>query len=145
MKTLTLALMMTGALAVGAPALAQDHPYENGPVWQISQVTTKPGRFEDYMKFVAGPWRAEQENPKKAGYVLDYKVLNLQDNRDGEPDLLLMVEYKNMAAFDAPMSVSDTVDKQVFGSASAAQTANIDREQIRHVGSTILTRELALK
>ncbi len=97
------------------------------------------------MKYLAGPWRDQQEALKKTGMVLDYKVLNLADARDGEADLMLMVEWKNMAAFDAPPSVGDQVVKQVFGSVAASNKAGMDREAIRHVGSDVLTCELVLK
>ncbi len=135
------------SLACAIPALAQDEPraYENGGVWDVSYITTKPGHFDDYMKYLAGPWRDQQEALKKGGYVLDYKVLSLADARDGEADLMLLVEWKNMAAFDAPPSVGDAVVKQVFGSVAASTKAGVDREAIRHVGSDVLTRELILK
>jgi hypothetical protein len=131
-----------------APAArAQDapRPYDQGPVWEITHIQTKPGHFEDYMKVVAGPWRRTQEALKKVGAVVDYKVLNLADARDGEADLILLVEWKNMGVFDASLADQDSITKQVFGSTSAADQGAVDREAIRHIGSDILTRELVLK
>jgi hypothetical protein len=132
------------SLACAAPSVAADaaRPYDNGAVWEVSYVTTKPGHFEDYMKYLAGPWRATQEALKARGDVLDYKVLNLADVRDNEPDIMLLVEWKNMAAFDAPLAAQDAVTSQVFGSTAAANQGGMDREAIRHIGSDVLTREL---
>jgi hypothetical protein len=146
---LAAAAMSGAALSFGVAAAAHaadaGHPYDLGPVWEISHVETKPGHFEDYMKYVATNWRAEQEALKKAGLVLDYKVLNLTDARDGEADLLLLVEWKNMAAFDTPIATQDAIVAQVFGSVAASDQAALDRESIRHLGSDILTREMVLK
>ncbi len=91
------------SVACGSAALADPvRAYDNGAVWQLSYVifSTKPGHFDDYMRYLSGAWRATQEALKRQGQVLDYKILNLADARDGEPDVILMVEWKNMAAFD---------------------------------------------
>jgi hypothetical protein len=134
------------ALLCAAPAMAQvaAHAYDNGPVWEVSYISTKPGHFDDYMAYLAGPWRTQQEVLKAKGVVLDYKVLNLTDLRDNEPDLMLMVEWKNMAVFDAPLADQDAVAGKVFGSVANANKLGMDREAIRHVGSDVLTRELVL-
>jgi hypothetical protein len=140
-------LALVSMLVSTSPGLALSAPrtYDNGAVWEVSYVTTKPGHFDDYLAYLAGPWRAQQEALKAKGVVLDYKVLNLADARDNEPDLMLLVEWKSMAAFDAPLAEQDAVTNQVFGSVDAATKAGMDREAIRHVGSDVLTRELILK
>lgn len=143
---ITLALATAAMLASSVAALAEDaHPYDNGPVWDVSAILTKPGHFDDYMKFVATTWRAEQEAAKAKGMVLDYKVLSVADPRENEPDLYLMVEYKNMAAFDTPLDEQDAVTKKIFGSLPAANKSGIDRESIRTLKGDMLTRELILK
>lgn len=144
-----LASLFAGAAMLVAPfaASAQDESraYDNGPVWEVSYVQTKPGHFDDYMHFLATVWRAEQEAAKAKGLVLDYKVLNVQDSRDNEPDLLLLVEYKNMAAFDVPLDEMDAMAAKTFGSLKAAAKADVDRETIRTLRGEELTRELILK
>ena len=143
---IALAFASAALLASSVAALAQDaRPYDNGPVWDVSAILTKPGHFDDYLKFVATTWRAEQEAAKAKGMVLDYKVLTVTDPRENEPDLYLMVEYKNMAAFDVPMDEQDALTKKAFGSLPAANKAGIDRESIRTLKGEMLTRELILK
>ena len=119
--------------------------YDNGPVWQIAYIQTKAGHFDDYMKFVSTTWRAEQEALKAKGWVLDYKVLAPQDPRDNEADLILMIEYKNMAALDAPLDEMEAVTKKLAGSITASNKAYADRETIRTEKGMVLTRELTLK
>ena len=77
--------------------------------------------------------------------MLDYKVLTVTDARENELDLYLMVEYKNMAAFDTPLDQQDAMTKKIFGSLPAANKSGIDREFIRTLKGDMLTRELILK
>jgi hypothetical protein len=146
MKSYIALAFASAALLASSAALAEDaRPYDNGPVWDVEAILTKPGHFDDYMKFVATTWRAEQEALKAQGLVLDYKVLTVTDARENEPDLYLMVEYKNMAAFDTPLDQQDAMTKKIFGSLPAANKSGIDRESIRTLKGDMLTRELILK
>jgi hypothetical protein len=147
MKTLT-ASFCAGAAMLALPVMAsadEARAYDNGPVWNIAYIQTKAGHFDDYMKFVSTSWKAEQEALKAKGLVLDYKVLAPQDPRDNEADLILMIEYKNMAAFDVPLDDMDAVTKKLSGSITAANKAYADRETIRVEKGQVLTRELVLK
>ncbi|MGZ6006170.1 MAG: hypothetical protein ACXWKS_01795 [Rhizomicrobium sp.] len=142
-------ILLASALWLTVPAIAMaadaPRPYDNGPVWDVAAIQTKPGHFDDYMRFVASTWRAQQEMLKKRGMVLDYKVLTLADPRDNEPDLFLMVEWKNMAAFDTPLDEQDAMARKLFGSLADASKADLDRESIRTLRGDMLTRELILK
>jgi hypothetical protein len=147
MRTFIASISACGALLTLPAAASADEPrtYDNGPVWSIAYIQTKAGHFDDYMKFVSTTWKAEQEAFKAKGLVLDYKVLAPQDPRDNEPDLILMIEYKNMAAFDVPLDDLDAVTKKLSGSITAANKAYADRDTIRIEKGQLLTRELILK
>jgi len=143
-----LAAIAVSAALLGASisASAQDaRPYANGPVWDVSAIQTKDGHFDEYMKYLSTGWKAQQDALKAKGVVLDYKVLSVADPRDNEPDLYLMVEYKNMAAFDATPDDLDALSKKVFGSVAAANQGVVDRGAIRTQRGDMLTRELILK
>ena len=88
------ALAATLSLSTAGAALAQsaERVYDNGPVWVFSYVETKPGMFDDYMAYLSGKWRDVNEADKKAGIVLDYKVLAVDAPRDHEPDVILMIQ-----------------------------------------------------
>ena len=146
MKKLVAAFLLS-SVAFALPAAAQDAPrsYDNGPVWVVTSIQTKPGHFDDYMHFLDTQWKAEQEDSKKQGWVLDYKVLASADPRDNEPDLFLMVEYKNIAVMDTSLDVLDAQAKRLSGSLTAANKASVSRESIRTEKGDVLTRELILK
>src|ERR1700753_2489667 len=98
------AAVLLGCAAGAAQAQTAERVYDNGPVWIISYVETKPGMFDDYMAYLSGSWRAIQEASKKRGEVLDYKILSVDSPRDHEADVVLLVEYRNMAVFDASLA-----------------------------------------
>lgn len=136
------AVLAAGAIAGSANAQTAVRNYDNGPVWQISYIETKPGMFDDYMQYVGTTWRAFEEADKQAGYVLDYDVLAVDSPRDNEPDVILIVKYKNMAAFDRPLADIDAMQAKTFGSVIKSNQASVARETVRVLRGSILAREV---
>jgi len=136
--------LATTSLAGGLAAHAQtaERVYDQGPVWRVSAVETKPGMFNTYMKYLSTSWRAIQEAQMKTGDVLSYKILTVDAVRDHEPDLYLMIEYKNMAVFDRALKDSDAQTTAVFGSLDKAQAMAVTRESMRETRGQLLLREL---
>ena len=132
-------------IGLAATASAQERAYNNGPVWMVSNIQTKTGHFDDYMHYIDTSWKAQQEDSKRRGWVIDYKVLTAIDPRDNEPDLYLMVEYKNMAAMDVSLDELDAQTKSLEGSVAASNKGFADRDKIRALRGAILTREVILK
>jgi hypothetical protein len=126
-------------------ALADDHPYTEGNVHFVTKIRTEPGRFEDYMKFLDTTFKAEMEAFKKAGLILDYQVILAQPHNESEPDLLLVVTYKNWAGIDGWATKFDAVTKQVEGSLDASDRATVDRGKIRRILGSYTTQVLNLK
>ena len=140
-----LALVMASTSLIGGVvthAQTPDRTYDNGTVWRVTAVETKPGQFRDYMKYLSTTWRASMEAQKKAGDVISYKVLSVDSPRDHEPNLFLMVEYKNMAVFDRPLNDLDAQTASIFGSVAKAQEAAAGREAMRTSRGQVLLREL---
>ena len=146
MKMLLRAAALAAGLTLGASGAAQaqtaERVYDNGPVWVISYIETKTGMFDDYMAYLATKWRETNEADKRAGYVLDYKVLSVDAPRDHEPDVILMVEYKNMAAFDRPLAESEATSAKAFGSVVKSNQAFAARDAMRTNRGNVTTREI---
>lgn len=136
------AVLATGVAAGSVQAQTATRNYDMGPVWSISYIETKPGMFDDYMQYVGTTWKALQEADKQAGYVLDYDVLAVDNPRDHEPDVILIVKYKNMAAFDRPLSDFDAVQAKAFGSVVKSNQAMAARETVRVLRGSVLAREV---
>jgi hypothetical protein len=135
------AMLVTPALVGDANA----QNFDNGPVWDLGQIQTKDGHFDDYMKWLSTQWKAQEEALKKAGIIVDYKVYIVQNQRQGEPDIILAQEYKNMAAFDTPVSQQYAMQAKISGSVAKANQQQAARGTIRTVMGDMLIREAVLK
>jgi hypothetical protein len=139
-----LACALASSSLMGGLAQAQtaERVYDQGTVWRVSRVETKPGMFDAYLKYLSTSWRAIQEAGIKKGDIVSYKILEVDSARDNEPDLVLMVEYKNMAVFDRSLKDIDAQTAAVFGSVAKAQESSISREAMRTTHGQVLLREL---
>ena len=136
------ALAVVGAVLVRAQS---DAPYTEGPVWGITMVKTKPGMSDDYLKTLAKIYKSTNDEMKKQGLIMDYKVLLGNDANPQDFDILLMVEYKNMAAFDGLREKADPITDKILGSEDAQRQGAIKRMEIREIMGNKLMREVTLK
>jgi len=130
---------------IGGSVLADDHPYSEGPVVNVSRIRTVDGKFDDYMNFVATKWKQEQEAGKKTGDVLRYEVLTVEPRTPDDPDVLLVIYYKNWAALDGSIAKGDAISKLVDGSVAAANKSQGDRASIRRILGSSTMQVLNLK
>jgi hypothetical protein len=125
--------------------MADDHAYTEGSVVNVAAIRTEYGKFDEYMKYLDTTWKAEQEAAKKAGYILSYKVITVEPRGENDPDIYLVVNYKNWAALDDGTAKGDAIAKQVEGSLDKQNQAAIDRSKIRRVLGSWTGQELNLK
>jgi hypothetical protein len=145
MKLRFVALAALASLTTSLPAAADDHAYSEGPVVNVSRIRTVDGKFDDYLKWLDTTWKAEEEAAKKAGYILSYEVATLEAHGPDDPDILLMITYKNWAALDGALAKGDAIAKQVEGSITAANQSQYDRSKIRRVLGTYTMQVMQLK
>ena len=126
-------------------ALADDHSYTEGEVVNVSRIKTVDGKFDDYMKWLDTVWKAEQEAAKKAGYIVGYQVVVCESRGPSDPDLLLVITYKNWAALDGALAKGDEIAKQIEGSVAAANASQYDRAKIRTILGSETVQVLNLK
>ncbi len=122
-----------------------DRVYEQGSVWGISYIETKPGHFDDYLLDLSNVWKKFLDEQIKDGIILSYKILNISAPRDNEPNLMLLVEFKNWATFDTPDKYYDDLTKKIMGSLDMATQSNIDREKLRSLRGSQTAVELLFK
>jgi hypothetical protein len=148
MKTHMPRLLLAAALTLfSALAVAEDpRPYTEGAVTHVSFIRVKPGMFENYLKYLATTYKSLMDEYKKQGIILDYKVFNATETHSqSEPNLILTVVYKNMAAFDGLTERTDPVAAKVFGTRQKQSEAAISREAMREQVGEQFVRELILK
>lgn len=126
-------------------AVADDHPFTEGAVVNVAAIRTEYGKFDDYMQFLATKWKATEEAAKKAGYITGYKVITVEPRGDNDPDIYLVVYYKNWAALDGATAKSDAIAKEVDGSVAASNEGAVSRGKIRRVLGSWTGQQLDLK
>jgi len=126
-------------------ALADDHAYTEGAVVNVSSIRTVDGKFDDYMKWLDTTWKVENEAAKTAGDLVSYQVIRVEPRGPDDPDLYLVLTYKNWAALDGALAKGDAISKQFEGSVAAANQAQFERAKIRRVLGSSTMQVLDLK
>lgn len=144
--TVGLAILACLSLFSGT-ATAQDHErnWENGNVIATTQVHTEPGMFNAYINDLRGLWRVFLDQQIKDGNVVSYRMLANSFPRDGEPDLILVTEHPNWAAFDLSAEYFEDLTKRLQGSLEASREANLDRGELRRLGGNAVYQEIKFK
>lgn len=133
-------------LIAGISVFAQvNRPFHNGSVWNIAFIRMKPGMETAYLNYLAGQWKANQEASKKEGIILSYKVLTVEGHTPGEWNVMLMTEYKNLAAMEASEDKADALAQKVVGDDEKQRQGYRERLEIREVMGDRLAREIILE
>jgi hypothetical protein len=147
MKFISALLATALLLSVSLPAQshAQGLPYTEGSVWSVGFVKTKPGMTNDYYKNLAENWQKTNEAAKKEGLVLSYKILSGPAANSEDWDVMLLVEYKNMAALDGMAEKMEALSAKMMGSQDQRKVGAIKRNEMRDYLGAKLVREIILK
>jgi len=145
MNRMRIALLGTLGLLVFGLCVADELPYKEGTVTQVSRIKIKEGHFLDYWTFLSTSWRQEMEEAKKEGIVVSYTIFEAYARTPQEPDLYLVIEYPNLAALDNIDEKMSAIDKKIWGSLKQASQSDADRDAIRTVLGGELIRELHFK
>jgi hypothetical protein len=140
-----LAVLGLVALCFCTEGIAQELPYTEGSVWQVTFVRTQPGMQLKYLENLQANWKKVMDEGKKQGLILSYRILSGAAATMDDWDLMLMVEMKNMAMLDGLDDKFMEIEKKVVGSEEKADALMMDLSQIREIMGSKLTREVTLK
>jgi hypothetical protein len=133
-------------LLLGVTVFAQvSRPYRNGSVWDIGFIRMKPGMESAYLNYVATDWKKHQEELKKDGQILSYKVLTTESHGANDWNILLLTEYKDMATMEANEAKQDALYQRVIGNDEKQRQGYRERLEIREVMGGRLAREIVLE
>jgi hypothetical protein len=141
-------LVMLAVCSLGMATLGRaqsDAPYTEGPVWDVTMVKTKAGMQDDYLKALAKIFKATNDEMKKQGLIMDYKILIGSAATQQDFDVLLMTEFKNMATLDNFREKGDPIGDKILGSEETQRQGSIKRMEIREITGDKLMREVTLK
>jgi hypothetical protein len=120
-------------------------PYTEGPVWTLTMVKTKTGLSDEYLKQITGTVKPVYDEEKKQKVILDYKILEGDAMGARDFDILIMVQYPNMAALDGLRDKMDPIVEKVMGSEEQRRDTAVKRLDIREILGTKTMREITLK
>jgi squalene cyclase len=144
-KSLAIAAAMLGANALATPAMAQELPVKNGSVWVASRIDTLPGQMPAYLDYLATEWKKQNEFLKSEGVLLSYRVLRTNHARNGEPDLILLLEYKDHVPNAQQEAITKRLEAAMRRDARQGAAGNLEREKIRSLMGSSEYQELILK
>jgi hypothetical protein len=135
------------ALVLASPVTAQQgsRRYDEGPVTDVQFIRVKPGHLDEYMAFLAGPYKQLMEGQKKAGVITAWAVYSSANRDEDDWNIALTTTYKNMAALDNLRDRVDPIDRQVYGSIDKSSEAMVKRSEMRDIVGNRLMRELIIK
>lgn len=131
-------------LGVGA-TVAQDKPYKEGSVWGVTFIKVKPGMFDVYMRDLAAQRKPLMQEAKKQGLIISEKMLSGSAAGRDDWDLMLMVEYKNWAAFDGLSDKFDALALKVVGSEEKQLQSMTKRIEVREILGDKTLQEITFK
>jgi hypothetical protein len=146
MKKLQIVAPLLFLLSFSAGAFAQEaKPYRNGPVWDIGFIRAKAGMEDRYLRYIANEWKREQEALKKAGIVLDYKVITTEAHGPSDFNVILMTEFKDLASMEANQDKAEQIALQLEGGTQKMESGYVDRSSYREVLGGRLGQEIILE
>jgi hypothetical protein len=120
-------------------------PYTEGSVWSLSMIKTKTGLGDEYLKQITGTVKPAYDEAKKQKIILSYKILSGEASTPHDFNILILVEYPNMAAFDGLRDKMDPLLAKVMGSQDQQKEMAVKRLDIREILGTKTMREITLK
>ena len=133
------------ALIVSSVSMGNGADFNDGPVVNVSAIRTVDGHFDDYMHWLATGFKKQEEAAKKAGLIVGYRVYTAEPHGPNDPDIYLVIEYKNWAALDGIGAKFDALTTQTEGSVQKADDAEVSRAKIRTVLGSQTIQEALLK
>ena len=123
MKTRILVLIFALTMVLTVNSFAQERTFKQGSAWTVAFVQVKNGMGVDYINSLKTTWRAVQEEGIKQGLILSYKILEGNASNPDDWQIMLMVEYKNLASMDGNDDKWDAIQKKVVNTLQAYMDA----------------------
>jgi hypothetical protein len=137
--------LLASTLALAPLAHADDTSYKPGTVWEISNIKTEPGQFEAYMDYLDVQWKKIADFGKKNGTVVSYHVWAVNNPREGEPDLILGIEYKDYRTNAELTAIREKVQQMLAADSHKLEAQSGERKSMRKLAGSVELQELMLK
>jgi hypothetical protein len=145
MKTRITVLIIVLTLAFGTQSFAQDKTFTDGSVWSFSFIKANAGMGITYLNSLKTTWKAVQDEAVKQKLILSYKILSGAAASPDDYNLILMVEYKNLAAMEGQEAKWDAIQAKIVGNEDAQAKLRDARASQRTMYGQKLMREVVYK
>jgi hypothetical protein len=142
---LLISTAVVASFAFAIPASAQESSFTQGGYSDVSAIDILDGQTDNYMDYLAGSWKRQQEWAKSKGYIQSYSVLSNPYPRTGEPDVYLIVNYSKV--YDAAEELRQQKEFEAFMKADSRQLGAqfADRGKMRKSMGQQQLRQIILK
>lgn len=145
MKARILLVIVLLVVVFSAGSIAQDRTFKDGSAWTVSFIQVKNGMGQDYLNSLKTTWKSVQDEAIKQGLILSYKILEGTASNPDDWQIMLMVEYKNLASMEGNEDKWDAIQKKVVGSEEDQKKLREIRVNMRTMYGTKLMREVVYK
>ena len=145
-RALWLFSVMLPLLAVAHALVAQNHNYNNVPVWRVIYVDVKPGMGDAFWTDIKQNFKPIYDEFKKQGWIVDYKFYtNPVAQHPNDWSVAIAIEYKAWGTLDEMGEKAAAISEKHYGSRQAMMEAAKKRNEIAPTLTSSLAREVILK
>lgn len=144
MKKRFFALALILLVIFAVKSFAQERSYKDGTVWTMSFIKMNTGQEETYLNSLKTSWKAVNDEALKQGLILSYKILAGTAASPDDWNLVLMVEYKNLASMEGNDEKWDAIQAKVLPPADMKKLME-SRVTVRTIYGDKLLREVVYK
>ncbi|MEI6681636.1 MAG: hypothetical protein WCO44_03360 [Bacteroidota bacterium] len=124
---------------------AQERTFKTGSVWQVGFIKTSANMTVEYVNNLKNSWKATHDEAVKEGLILSYKILEGSSANPEDWDIMLMTEFKNLAAMEGSEEKFDAISKKIIGGDDAMKKLNESRVSMRTIYGGKLLKEVVYK
>jgi hypothetical protein len=145
MKSRILIVIVLLVVVFSTISMAQERTYKDGSAWTVSFVQIKNGQGVAYLNSLKTTWKAVQDEAIKQGLIVSYKILEGNAANPDDWQIMLLVEYKNLASMEGNEDKWDAIQKKVVGNEEDQNKLREIRVNMRTMYGTKLLREVVYK
>ena len=104
MKKVITLMILAVIMTYNSALFAQDRTYTAGSAWSVGFIKTSANMEKEYINSLKNTWAAMHDEAVKQKLILSYKILEGSSANPDDWNIMLMVEYKNLAAMEGKES-----------------------------------------
>jgi hypothetical protein len=132
LRSVSLASLLLWSYAISI-ARAEDPPYSEGHVWNLTFIRVKPGMLDVYIKDIFSTYKKAMDEAKQKGLILSYKFLVGNSSNKEDANFIVIEEYRNFGAYDGLQPKFRQIFEALVGNEEKRVQLSSDRGSIREI------------